>query len=341
LVSLAFVVERAALLPEGQLGELAAIAAVVNAAGSTWQAQAPSRFGNLEDVKTTLGTWLKGHPQYVDNKLEVADLAPGYILSDIPSEFDARVNFTNCTVISRVRDQSSCGSCWAFGSTEAFEDSRCIATGDDVTFSTADTAGCCSGLFCGMSQGCNGGQPSSALSWMTKTGVVTGGDYFDIGQNNSGCKPYEFAPCAHHVPPSSRYPACPSEEYSISCKKSCSESTYGKSYSADKTKGTKAFSLSSEAGMQTAIMTTGPLAVAFSVYSDFPTYKSGVYQHVSGDYLGGHAVEAVGWGVENGQKYWLIKNSWNDQWGAGGFFKILRGSNECGIEDDVTGVRFE
>merc|ERR1712085_218120 len=76
-------------------------------------------------------------------------------------------------------------------------------------------------------------------------------------------------------------------------------------------------------------MSSGPLAVAFTVYADFPTYKSGVYQHVSGSELGGHAVEMIGWGTDSGTDYWLIKNSWNEQWGDNGTFKILRGSNEC------------
>ena len=43
----------------------------------------------------------------------------------------------------------------------------------------------------------------------------------------------------------------------------------------------------------------------------------------------------IGWGVENGTKYWLCVNSWNNEWGDGGFFKILRGNNECGIERSV------
>jgi cathepsin B len=52
-------------------------------------------------------------------------------------------------------------------------------------------------------------------------------------------------------------------------------------------------------------MTHGPLSVAFTVYGDFPTYKSGVYKHVSGSALGGHAVEMVGWGVDPvGGDYW-------------------------------------
>jgi len=171
---------------------------------------------------------------------------------------------------------------------------------------------------------------------MSKTGVVSGGDYTDIG-SGSTCLPYSLAPCAHHVPATKKYPACPSNEYPTpSCSRKCSESGYSKDYSSDKTKGTGAFSLSSVEEMQTEIMQNGPLAVAFTVYSDFPTYKSGVYKHTTGSMLGGHAVEMIGWGTENGEDYWIIKNSWNEQWGDGGHFKIVRGTNECGIEGGVS-----
>jgi len=68
----------------------------------------------------------------------------------------------------------------------------------------------------------------------------------------------------------------------------------------------------------------------------FLTYKSGVYQHTSGGELGGHAVKFLGWGTEQGTPYWLVANSWNPHWGDGGYFKILRGQDECGIEDEVS-----
>mmetsp|Transcript_99946 Transcript_99946/g.322167 ORF Transcript_99946/g.322167 Transcript_99946/m.322167 type:complete len:126 (-) Transcript_99946:22-399(-) len=58
-------------------------------------------------------------------------------------------------------------------------------------------------------------------------------------------------------------------------------------------------------------MAEGPMEVAFTVYSDFENYVSGIYHHVTGDMAGGHAVKVVGWGVENGVKYWKIANSWN------------------------------
>jgi cathepsin B len=84
------------------------------------------------------------------------------------------------------------------------------------------------------------------------------------------------------------------------------------------------------------IFQNGPIESSFNVYADFLTYKSGVYQHVSGDILGGHAIRVLGWGVEDGIPYWLCANSWNTHWGDHGFFKILRGQNECGIEDSAS-----
>ena len=91
--------------------------------------------------------------------------------------------------------------------------------------------------------------------------------------------------------------------------------------------------------IQAELMEKGPISVTFTVYEDFMVYKSGVYQHKTGAYLGGHAVKMLGWGMENGVPFWLCVNSWNTEWGDNGFFKILRGKNHCGIEDDgVTGI---
>jgi len=315
------------------------IAEHINSARVGWRAEVPQRFKNFDDVRMLCGTWTHKHANYTNMNHPLSPFEANPIQA-IPTEFDSRTNWPKCTVISHVRDQSACGSCWAFASTESFEDRRCIKTGQDILFSPEDTAGCCKGATCGFSMGCNGGQPSAALSWMKSTGVVTGGDYFNRTDASGGCKPYSLAPCAHHVPPTPKYPACPTSEYSLSCKEVCSDNASGKTYSSDKTKGSTVNRFSSVAAMQSAIMTDGPLAVAFTVYSDFPTYKSGVYVHSSGSALGGHAVEMVGWGTEGGVDYWLIKNSWNEQWGDGGFFKIKRGVDECGIENDVTGISF-
>lgn len=47
-------------------------------------------------------------------------------------------------------------------------------------------------------------------------------------------------------------------------------------------------------------------------------FLSGVYQHVTGEMMGGHAVRILGWGVEDGTPYWLVGNSWNTDWGDSG-----------------------
>merc|ERR1740117_64287 len=91
-------------------------------------------------------------------------------------------------------------------------------------------------------------------------------------------------------------------------------------------------SASGEVEIQQMIMSGGPVETAFTVYTDFEDYESGVYQHITGSKAGGHAVKMVGWGLDDGVKYWKIANSWNPYWGEEGHFRMLRGTNECGIE---------
>jgi cathepsin B len=311
------------------------IAEHVNALGTSWTAAEPAKFESVEDVKPFLGTILKGEEGYVAMAKDISDVPNGW---EAPASFDVRTAFPECASISgNIRDQSSCGSCWAFGATEAFNDRHCIATGNKVKLSVEDTTANCGLLQC-FSMGCGGGQPGLAWNWFESTGVVTGGDYFDIGSGDS-CAPYTLAPCAHHVPATAKYPACPSSEYPTPSLSKCSESGYSKSYSGDKIKATDSYSLSGISSIQADIVKYGSATAAFTVYDDFPTYKSGVYHKTSNKQLGGHAVKFLGWGTENGQDYWLVANSWNEQWGDGGTFKIRRGNNECGIEGQVSAGR--
>merc|ERR1711974_532356 len=103
-------------------------------------------------------------------------------------------------------------------------------------------------------------------------------------------------------------------------------------YEKDKSYGQKSYSIERDVNqIQLELMTNGPVEAAFTVFEDFPNYKSGVYQHVAGKPLGGHAIRILGWGVEEGTPYWLVANSWNYDWGDNGTFKILRGKDHCGI----------
>jgi len=84
------------------------------------------------------------------------------------------------------------------------------------------------------------------------------------------------------------------------------------------------------------ISTVGPAIATFEVYEDFYAYDSGIYQHVTGDFIGVQSVRIVGWGVTSGGvKYWNVANSWGTGWGEAGSFRILREVNECTIESYV------
>jgi hypothetical protein len=67
---------------------------------------------------------------------------------------------------------------------------------------------------------------------------------------------------------------------------------------------------------------------------------SGVYKHFTGEEVGALVVKIIGWGEEENGKYWLVANSWGNEWGnLEGFFKIRRGADHCGIESDVRAGR--
>ena len=51
-----------------------------------------------------------------------------------------------------------------------------------------------------------------------------------------------------------------------------------------------------------------------------------------------HIVLLVGWGEENGEKYWLVENSWGPGWGENGYFRIRRGTDELSIENLAEGA---
>jgi len=76
----------------------------------------------------------------------------------------------------------------------------------------------------------------------------------------------------------------------------------------------------------------GPIVLNFLVYADFTAYRGGIYVRTSERIRGGHSVLGVGYGEENGVKYWIVKNSWGSSWGEDGYFKIRRGTDECGME---------
>ena len=80
-------------------------------------------------------------------------------------------------------------------------------------------------------------------------------------------------------------------------------------------------------GVKTALA-HGPLVTTMTVYGDFIAYSGGIYKHVTGDSLGGHAIAIVGY--DDAGRYWIVRNNWGADWGEAGFFRVSW--------DDVSGI---
>lgn len=293
---------------------------------STWRAGVNNKFKNatMKDVVKLLGSKYISQEEFDDQlPIMVHD-----INDDLPDTFDLRTQYPQCTSIGHIQDQSSCGSCWANSAAGVMSDRWCIHNNNSNQvkyISVADIMSCCH--LCG--NGCDGGFPFQAFLYWGYNGVPTGADNGDTAT----CKPYPFPKCDHHV--SGSYGPCPSDEYPTpSCVKSCQNSS-GLDYNSDKTRGTGYKLSREEKQIRQDIIKNGSVSASFTVYEDFVQYKSGVYQHHTGKALGGHAVRIVGWGIENTTPYWLVANSWNEDWGDKGYFKIIRGTNDCGFESQI------
>ncbi|XP_076129034.1 cathepsin B-like [Alosa pseudoharengus] len=295
------------------------MARLINKSNTTWRADSSFQGSDSSYVESLCGTILNGP------KLPYIELPVEHV--SLPDTFDAREQWPNCPTIQQIRDQGNCGSCWAFGAVEAISDRICIHSDGKVSveISAEDLLTCCDA--CGM--GCFGGFPSSAWQFWTTKGLVTGGLY----SSKDGCRPYTIAPCEHHV--NGTRPPCSGEQDTPKCTSQCIPE-YSLSYPKDKHYGKDSYGVpSDQSQIMMEIYKNGPVEAAFSVYEDFLLYKTGVYQHVTGSMLGGHAIKILGWGQENSTPYWLAANSWNSDWGDKGYFRILRGKDHCGIESEI------
>jgi cysteine peptidase C len=261
-------------------------AAALNARpGMTWRASADQ--GTLGGItraqaKKLAGVKLDAKPKHpLPRRSYRGDEAK---LQAVPVAFDAAAQWPHCKTITHIRDQSACGSCWAVANAAAISDRYCTyGVKSDLLVSAAYTVGCC--WWCG--SGCEGGDPSSAwYFWQTS------------GLPSDACVPYPFPKCMHHEA-GGPYPACPSSTYPTpQCPAACtSNSSAGAGGNFTLYKGANSWTVAGESDLQLELLQHGPLEVTFTVYEDFLSYKSGVYQHVSGQALGGHAVKLVGWGV--------------------------------------------
>lgn len=191
----------------------------------------------LKDIKKMMGTIVDADWVIkADNILEATGM-------DVPESFDSAENWPDCADnINKVRDQANCGSCWAFGTTDALNNRRCIAGESDASelLSEADTCACCGFLSC-FSMGCNGGQVGTPWNWFKNTGVVTGGDFGASGF----CYDYTMPQCAHHIDPTPERPDCSEiKQVDPVCGSTCPDDS-SITYSSDKKKAASSYGLGS------------------------------------------------------------------------------------------------
>jgi len=257
--------------------------------------------------------WVRDMPR------AVADVRPDHVkYAGLPVSFD----WTDATsvapsgFIEPMRDQLTCGSCFAFAGTSMLASRARIKNAthntNNLMLSPQAVVSCT-----GYAQGCSGGFAYLVAKYAMDFGLAT-----------DPCFPYEAGVVLDKQPQCSKQCTAPSEHLFATSVR------YVGGY----------FGNCSEVEMMKALVANGPLAVGITVPRSFEEYRTGIYVETKGRHGDGgappyepfeptgHAVLVVGYGVENNTKYWRVKNSWGRHFGETGYFRVRRGTDEISIE---------
>jgi hypothetical protein len=205
--------------------------------------------------------------------------------SALPTSVDWRTK----GVVTNVKSQGNCGSCWSFSTTGALEGIYAIKYGNLVSFSEQQLVDCDNGIT--KNHACNGGLMDVAFVFISSNGgLCTEQDY-----------PYVSG----------------TTQKAGTCQTSC------KLVSGSKISKYTDITPNSDNAMMTALAQQ-PVSVGVYVTNEFQLYKSGVFTAKCGTDLN-HGVLLVGYSSNNGQDYYILKNSWDISWGIGGYMNLGKG----------------
>jgi hypothetical protein len=225
----------------------------------------------------------------------IAPMSLPLVTYDYPSAIDWR-NKDGYNWVTPIKDQGNCGSCVAFGACATLESLVRIESSQPSKEIDLSEMNLfmCAGRTC---EGESGG-------WLNGSAC----DYLmNNGASDENCWPYQ--------------------DQTMPCSNSCSN------WQLRAVKITDSGHISGVEACKTYVA-IAPILAGMQVYDDFRYYVGGIYQHVSGEYCGMHAICIVGYDTNYSPPYWICKNSWgSDDWGQeeNGFFKIKMG--ECIIEE--------
>ncbi|TMW67128.1 hypothetical protein Poli38472_012244 [Pythium oligandrum] len=247
-------------------------------------------------------------------------------LSSFPSKFDW-CDQGYCTPSWNQHIPQYCGSCFAHGALSAAQDRIKILhkkqgyEGPDVMLGRQSFLNCAPAH--GLSDGCGGGEPSDVFEFMHHYGLpdesclpYNATDHTKFTHTNGTCPPEGYCMNCIHIPGGPDGPSC----FPVKTVVRYRAKEYGR--------------VTGEHAIMKELL-NGPVTCGIACSDEFVfNYTAGVFEDKTGFVDIDHDVEIVGWGEEDGVKYWNVRNSWGTYWGMNGFFKIVRGKNNLGIEAD-------